>query len=607
MNQRKIDELAERVGIASFYPAADGSEIRTSPATKRHLLEGLGALDEGTAILDPASLEAEGPLPSCFLPRWLEEAPAWGITGQLYELRSGRDWGIGDFADLETLCRIAAAHGADFVGLTPLHAPFLADPERCSPFSPSNRRCLNPLHIAVDRVEGFDRAMRGRRDRGSPEADFVDYAKVTETKLAILREIWHGPGPQAAFRAYRDVAPVHLQRHALFEALSAHMVESGHRAGWRNWPEPYRDHESPEVKAFARARADDVGFHLWLQFLAEKQLAEAAKVAREAGMRMGLYLDLAVGDEPDGSATWSAPGDYVARATIGAPPDYFSTQGQDWGIAALSPLALRQSDCAPFRDLIADVAAHAGALRIDHVMALRQLFLVPEGAGASKGAHVRYPVHAMVSHLAAFSHAHEVLVIGEDLGHVPEGFREMMSEAAILSYRILYFEQAEGVFRAARDYPRRSIACLSTHDLPTFRGWWQAHDVELRLDYALIEKEGAADQRGNRERERRSLLKLLAGRKRMPAEWRAALADPAKPPSDSLVVAVHGFLAQSNALLAGVRIADLTGEDEPTNLPGTSGTYPNWRRRMNLPLEELAALPLFREVTDRMVSERPRR
>jgi 4-alpha-glucanotransferase len=191
---------------------------------------------------------------------------------------------------------------------------------------------------------------------------------------------------------------------------------------------------------------------------------------------------------------------------------------------------------------------------------------------------VRYPVHAMVSHLAAFSHAHEVLVIGEDLGHVPEGFREMMSEAAILSYRILYFEQAEGGFRAARDYPRRSIACLSTHDLPTFRGWWQAHDVDLRLDYGLIEEEGAVAQRGNRERERRSLLKLLAGRKRMPAEWRAALADPAKPPPDSLVVAVHGFLAQSNALLAGVRIADLTGEDEPTNLPGTSGTYPNWRR-----------------------------
>lgn len=611
MDKGNIDGLAEQVGIARGYPGADGTLVKTADSTKRHLLESLGVLNEGKAAPVAARTPAsDGEKARCYLPQWLRDAPAWGITGQLYELKSQRSWGIGDFADLESLCAIAAGHGADFVGLTPLHAPFLADPERCSPFSPSSRRFLNPLYIAVDRVEGFE--VSAHSPRGLEEAnagDFVDYAHVAEIKLRALKQVWHGTAAGAAqdFVAYREAASLHLTRHALFEALSARMAEDGHGAGWRGWPEAYHDPESAAVGDFAEAAADEVAFHLWLQFLAERQLAAAGQIAREAGMRIGLYLDLAVGDEPDGSATWSAPDDYVARATIGAPPDYFSTQGQDWGIAALSPLALIRQDYRPFEALIADAARHAGALRIDHVMALQQLFLVPEGAPASEGAHLRYPFQQLLRRLSDHSQERQLLVIGEDLGHVPEGFRDVMSDAAILSYRILYFEQGGEGFRAAADYPRNSIACLSTHDLPTFRGWWQAHDVDLRLEYGLIDQAGADEQRSNRHGERRALARLLVGQDQIPSEWQSAIDEPDEPPPDSLSVAVHGFLSDTNALLAGVRVADLVGEDEPTNLPGTSGTYPNWRRRMKITLEELEELPLFADVTARMAAGRPRR
>ena len=610
MDDRAIDELAERAGIAASYPGADGVDVATTTSTKRRLLAGLG-IEQASQLprveLTPPSL-SEAAATSCYLPTWLTDSPAWGITGQLYELRSARSWGIGDFADLETLCRIAARRGADFVGLTPLHAPFLADPERCSPFSPSNRRFLNPLYIAIDRVDGYDpEAHRPESLERLQDSELVDYQLVAQSKLTALGEIWRGGAKNSRdFAAYSAQASAQLSRHALFEALSARMVADGHGAGWLAWPEAYHDPEGDAVQAFAEEAADEVRFHLWLQFLADRQLASAAKAARDAGMRIGLYLDLAVGDEPDGSATWSAPDSYVQGATIGAPPDYFSTQGQDWGISALSPVGLERQDYAPFEDLIADVTRQAGALRIDHVMAIWQLFLVPAGGTAAEGAHVRYPIRQMLSRLARLSHERQLVVIGEDLGHVPEGFREVMAEAAILSYRILYFEQSEHGFREAADYPRRSIACLATHDLPTFRGWWQGHDVELRLDYGLIDTTGADEQRDNRQKEREALAGLLPGGKPMPAAWQAAIDRPDEPPLASLTVAVHEFLASSNALLAGVRIADLTGENEPTNLPGTSGTYPNWRRRMPVPLEELEGLTLFQDVTARMAARRPR-
>lgn len=618
MQDRLIDQLAARHGIAAFYHGTDGRPVETPENTKRHLLEALGIAlaDDGRADpgLNGSAAAASEPAPgvqrACHLPHWLEHGRAWGITLQLYELRSARDWGIGDFSDLAQLAAIGARAGADFIGLTPLHAPFMADPHRASPFSPSNRSFLNPLYIAVDEVTGFDASLVDPAKLDSVKTlALVDYPAVAALKLDALQRIhglWAGAASAeeaddfAAFKAERGEP---LRRHALFEALSHEMVAQGHGSGWTSWPADFHDVDGDPVARFAAGNEEAIGFHSWLQWLADRQLAKAHRAARDAGMRIGLYVDLAVGEAPDGSAVWSSRADYMERTTIGAPPDYFTTDGQEWGIAALTPDALA-GEHRRFIELLKAVTRHAGALRIDHVMALRQLFLVPENTSAAHGAHLRYPFDALVGQLAELSHECELVVIGEDLGHVPEGFRDVMQAARILSYRILYFEKDDqGRFLAGWDYPRISIACLSTHDLPTMRGWWKGADIELRHEYGLIDDEAARTQTAERALERTSLLATTT--------THLSQAEQFYPGSgadeiDRISVAAHGFIADTPAVLAATRLADLVGEDAPTNLPGTSDTYPNWRRRCPVSLEEVPAQPLFRGITSMMASRRPR-
>ena len=617
MTASRLDGLADLHGIGLGYFGPDGTFVEVPAETRRRLLAAavphagdeaaLVAALEGMPREIPPRLAYQGP--PCFLPEWLEHAPAWGVTTQLYELVSKRNWGIGDFADLGRLAEIAAAAGADFVGLTPLHALFLAGPERCSPFSPSNRRFLNPLHIAVDRLPGYGAALADRDALSAVrQGPLIDYAAVGRLKRDAFSALWArwrddpGSDASAAFDAFREEGGEALRRHALFEAISARMSEAGHGAGWTGWPEPYRDPESPAVARFAAEHADDVAFHAWLQWQADGQLREAAQRARDAGMRIGLYLDMAVGEVPDGSAVWADRDMYVAGATVGAPPDYFSTTGQEWGIAALSPPALRRGDHAYLISLIEHAARHAGALRIDHVMALWQLFLIPQDAAPADGAYVRYDIDAILTGLSALSREKGLIVIGEDLGYVPEGFRELMQAAGILSYRIVYFEREGESFRAAEHYPRHAIACLSTHDLPTLRGWWGGNDIALRLEHGLIDRDSADAQSKARSAERGQVAALSAA---------MLSAAPLDSGSDELPEAValglHAFVARTGALLAGVRLADLAGEELPTNLPGTSAAYPNWRRRLRLTLEEMGTDERFRAITEVMRAARPRR
>ncbi|MDN2567571.1 4-alpha-glucanotransferase, partial [Aquibium sp. A9E412] len=499
MPQSLVDQLARRYGIVARYTGFDGEPVHVPRDSRRRLLAGLGldVDDEAALAAALAAAPAAAPrlgrsaAPPCHVPDDLAAHPAWGITLQLYELRSARNWGIGDFEDLAVLGELAARAGADFIGLTPLHAPFLAAPERCSPFSPSNRRFLNPLYIAIDRVPGYTgdlaAALPLERLRA---AELVDYAAVAAVKRPVLAALWRRwrddlaaarPELASAFARFREEGGRALERHALFEAISARMAETGAGAGWHGWPERLHDPDGAAAAAFAREHADAVSFHAWLQWLADSQLARAADRLAAAGMRVGLYLDLAVGEAPDGSAVWGARHQHLTGATVGAPPDYFTSGGQDWGVAGLSPLALVEDDGAAWAELVARAARHAGALRIDHVMALWQLFFIPAGARPADGAYVRFPIARILERLAAQSHAARVTLIGEDLGLVPAGFRGVMREAGILSYRVFYFEKAAGAgFRAARAYPRQALACLSTHDLPTLRGWWRGSDVALR-------------------------------------------------------------------------------------------------------------------------------
>lgn len=609
MTHSRLDRLCRHHGITTSYEGPDGNTLRVPDETKRLILSRIGVDPDAPPSGPPAPSELAAPEGvSCYCPDWLFDAPGWGIFCQLYELRSSRDWGIGDLRDLRDLTGIVAAAGADFLGINPMHALFPGDPGRRSPFSPSNRRFLNPIYIAVDDVPGapptYDPALAAAR-----AADAVDYVAVMQSKLAALHDVFSrqpyatGAYGRAAHDTFRDAGGEALRRHALFDALSLAMVAEGHGAGWTDWPDEMRDANSRAVAAFAEKNRHDVDFHLWLQWIASVQLDAARDAAREAGMRIGLYLDLAVGEAPDGSATWGAPDLTLSDLTIGAPPDVFATHGQNWALSAPSPRALADRDFAPFRQMIEAQLSHAGALRIDHAMALWQLFLIPRDMSPSAGAHLRYPFKDLVSVLAEQSHRHGAVIIGEDLGFVPEGFRDAMSEARILAYRILYFEQDEHGFKPAADYPRIALACLSTHDLPTLSRWWQAEDVTLRRQHGLVDPVTSDEHIRHRSRECVSLIRVLeAAGALLPGQASAAEADM----PDEVLVAAHRFMARTPCLLAGVRLADLVGPADPTNLPGTVEDYPNWKLRSPVPIEGIAEAPAFRAVTRAMREERPR-
>lgn len=602
----RLDRLARHHGLTLAYDDVDTGKPRPVPVeTLRLILRGLGVDPEAAPSGPAAPRTMQVPKDArCWLPPSLGTAPGWGIFCQLYELRSRRNWGIGDFADLAELARICGDAGADFLGVNPLHALFTADPGRVSPFSPSNRRFLNPLYIAVDRLPG---AVEPPEVAGLREAELVDYPAVAEAKLTVLRGIFaEAPfaeaGGEDEFTVFVAEGGEALRRHALFEALSHHMVAQGRAAGWRDWPAGLRDVDGPEVAELRDTLKDEVEFHLWLQWIARRQLREAADAARAAGMRIGLYLDLAVGEAPDGSATWSGAGVALPGLTIGAPPDMFATHGQGWGLSAPSPTALAAAEFEPFRAMIAAQLAQAGALRIDHVMALWQLFLIPEDATPADGTHLRQPFGDLLRALAELSRENEALVIGEDLGFVPRGFREAMRRANILSYRILYFEQTETGFVSMEKYPSHALACISTHDLPVMSGWWQGVDIALREEHGLVDPETSRMHARNRARERTGLLRAFRRGGVLGAEASAT----AQILPEDVLDAAHRFLARTSCLLGGVRLADLAGPEAPTNLPGTVDAYPNWRPRSPTWLEDLAEAPRFARITTLMRQERPR-
>lgn len=618
----ELSELAARYGIATDYTGLDGVSHVVPEATIRAILVAMGVDPDSAALEDiPVTRQRAmgGTLPRCYLPDWLKDGRAWGIALQLYAIRSEHNWGIGDFRDLAEFTRLAAAAGADFVGSNPLHALFLSDPERRSPFFPSNRRFLNPLYISVAAIPGYapseaETALAAELRRNS----LVDYKGVTALKLAALRRVWplwrnaskaDPDYADEAFERFRRDGGDSLQRHCLHEAIALQMTAEGIGALWTKWPQDFGSPGAPGSRTFATAHPEAIEFMAWLQWLASVQLRQAQQAALDAGMRIGLYLDFAVGEAPDGSAAWSDPMLTMRGVEVGAPPDYFSATGQNWGLVPLSPAALVAQDLVPYQTLVSASMTYGGALRIDHAMGIQQMFLVPQGQPASTGTYIHYPLERMVETLATASHQHQAVVIGEDLGNVPVGFRDVMEEAAILSYRILYFEQYGGRFKSADDYPRNAMACLSTHDLPTLEGWWRGEDVELRRQHGLIGDDAARAQVEQRADERGSLLDILTWINVLSQDGRQAIEQAVQsdhPLPATLTEAVHRFLARTPSRLLAVRIEDLAGERLPVNLPGTVDQYPNWQRKLGVELTALTAEPTFSAITGALLQERPR-
>lgn len=577
-----LARLCASHGIEPGYRGIDGREHAVPEETLAELSHIFGLTTEAQEP-PPGIAEAlaEPDPPCCFVPQALADARAWGVTAQVAALASARNLGMGDFADLARFAGIAAAEGADFVGINPLHAMFWSDPSRISPFSPSNRRLLNPIYLVPEWIDGFagltpDEAEEAERLRALP---LIDGRGVGALKDQVLRRLYAARRQDGAkateFAEFVLAGGPTLHGHALFETLSARMAREGHGAGWLDWPAPWRDCNAPEVAALAETDRHELGYHLWLQWQADRQLARVQRAALEAGMRVGLYLDIAVGAAADGSSTWTDPQRTVPGLKIGAPPDDFSLLGQDWGLAPISPIVMSERKGAPVADIMAAVMRHSGAVRIDHAMSLARLWLIPFGRPAVEGAYVRYPLSVLLARLAEASQAARAIVIGEDLGVVPEGFRPLMARHALHSYKVWFFERSAHALPDVGAWPRHGLACLGTHDMMTVPGWAAGRDIELRERITGLPSDDAAAARAARLTDR------------------AAIAVRLGVPEDtlSLSLAMHAHMASSPCRLAALQIEDALGLEQQVNLPGTTDEHPNWRTRLPVPLEALASDP----------------
>ena len=529
----------------------------------------------------------------------------WGIAVQLYTLRSRSNWGIGDFGDLQMLIRWVASHGAGFIGLNPLHALAPADADRSSPYSASSRHFLNVLYIAVPQAAEFrectaahDRLAEqgvGERLRELRGREWVDYRGVAELKFEILallyrefreRHLAQGTERARHFRVFVAAGGKLLQMHALFDALDRHFHATlGSASGWTNWPEEFKDVHGSAAAQFAAAHPEDVEFFAYLQWLAHEQLRDAQALARELGMPVGLYGDYAVGANPSGSEIWADRSSYCMGAEIGAPPDPLALKGQGWGIPPQDPLQMQAQRLQSFVRLIRNNMRYYGALRLDHVMALFRQWWVAAGFSPTDGAYVHYPLEQLLTVLSLESWRSACLVVGEDLGVVPDEIRRALPEFGLYHYKVLLFEKLDGRFRPPDEYVRRALATATTHDLPTLRSYWEGRDIELRQRlhlYPSMEIESEVIR--ERERDRTLLLDALEAvglRPVQPAASQDAF-------TAELAHAMHLYLARSATALVAVQIEDLLGETLPVNVPGTDREYPNWQRRVSVDVEDLA-------------------
>ncbi|NIP73137.1 MAG: malto-oligosyltrehalose synthase [Gammaproteobacteria bacterium] len=589
------------------------------PAPGYHRLEVITSEGETASLLLIVAPQ------TCYTPPAIaREGRIWGPTVQLYALRSARNWGMGDFTDLRLLVDCCAELGADVVGLNPLHALFPHDPRRCGPYGPSSRLFLNVLYIDLEAVAEFSDSEAAQRTR-EPELaqrlraarghELIDYADVAALKLPMLEALYRtfrerhlAPGSDRAeaFRRFQAEGGEALHLHSLFEALQEHFHHQDPRVwGWPVWPEAYRDPSSPQVAEFAEAHRERLEFYQYLQWQAETQLCDAGQRALDHHLGVGLYEDLAVSVDRAGAEAWAHQDLYAVEASIGSPPDDFNLKGQDWGLPPLVPDRLFEAAYAPFIHTLRRNMRYTGALRIDHVMALMRLFWIPPGGTPRDGAYVHYPFEDLLGVLALESQRSRCLVVGEDLGTVPEEVRNALQPLDVLSYRLFYFEKdADGAYVAPQDYPEQALVAVSTHDLPTLAGFWEGHDITLRHELDLFPSPELRErQTEQRARDRVRLLAALDREQLLPSDIGL---EPANTPEmvPELASAIHRYLARTPARVMTVQLEDVLGLKEQINLPGTVTEHPNWRRRLPLLLEDLCYDPRLQSLAKAIAGER---
>jgi glycogen operon protein len=509
----------------------------------------------------------------------------FGVTAQLYALRRAGDQGIGDFTTLADAAEAAGAAGGAYLGVSPMHMLFPRDRERASPYFPSDRRFLDPILIDVfdadlPRDSSAKAALESLADAAAAASatPLVDYPEVWRIKRAALESLHHAferaaaarPGDALVveYRAFVSAGGEALRRFAAFESIAAGEL----RENWRLWPEALREGAPDALAQAIDENREGFEFALFCQWVADRQLGRAADRARRGGLRVGFYRDLAIGSAPDGAEAWAHAGALTRGATVGAPPDPFSVQGQNWSLPAPNPLAGARQGWSNLAALYAANMRHAGVLRIDHAMGLQRLFLIPEGAKPADGAYLAYPLDELIGHIALESQRAQCMVVGEDLGTVAEGFRSRMTRANILGMRVLWFERSGAEFSPPAAYPPLSVACVATHDLATLAGWWRGADIAELLSLGLRSLAEAQEAIAERRAEKRALIAAL-----LAAELIGIAPPEDAALDDGTAAAVHAFIGGASSLFATAQVDDLAGDAVATNLPGTDRERPNWR------------------------------
>jgi 4-alpha-glucanotransferase len=490
---------------------------------------------------------------------WLPDDRAWGWAVQLYATRSRASWGIGDLADLRAVRRMAADQGAGFLLINPLHAVAPTAGQEASPYLPATRRFRNPIYLRVSEVPGADSVdLEEDAGRALSDGPLIDRDAIWARKREVLMRIFFAHGGGEAFARWREEQGQTLQDWATWAAIAEE-----HGGDWHTWPEELRRPHGPELARYVEQHGAVVGFHAWLQWALDLQFTAATG-------DMTVIQDLPIGVAGGGADAWAWQEILAEGVSVGAPPDAFNSQGQDWGSPPLNPWRLRDADYEPFIQSIRATMAGAGGLRIDHVMGLFRLWWVPAGGSAAEGAYVRYPSEDLLDIVALESHRAQALVVGEDLGTVEDGVREAMAEHGVLSYRLLWFEDD-----APAEWPAAAMAAITTHDLPTVAGLWTGADVEEQRELGTGTEEEL-------ERGRTSLLDHLP-----------KLADDA--PVEKAVEEAHRRLAEAPSLLLSATLDDAVGERRRPNMPGTTDR-PNWSLPLPVPVEDLPGHPLLQVV-----------
>ncbi|KIO47904.1 malto-oligosyltrehalose synthase [Nitrosospira sp. NpAV] len=606
-------ELARRMLVLDLIVEPGYHRFSIKPA------DGHGLTGEMPMIVAPAV---------CYEPPAIQgEGRVWGFAAQLYGIRSEHNYGIGDFSDLRRLIEFCAQAGASTLLLNPLHALFPDAPEHASPYSPSNRAWFNTLYLDVEAIADFAECEEARAIVAAPQfqaqlralraAEQVDYRGAAEAKSKVLeylyrhfraRHLARDTIRARAFRGFQAERGESLRKQALFEALQEHFRAQDSTAwGWPAWPEAYRDPHAPEVAVFLDARLDRVEFFEYLQWQASRQLSAAGTRSSELGLSIGMMMDLAIGVADGGGATWARRELFALDASAGAPPDDFNLLGQNWGLPPWIPHQLTDAAYAPFIEMLRANMRDSGALRQDHIMGLRRLFWVSRDLPAAEGAYVCYPFEDLLGILALESQRNQCLVVGEDLGTVPDEVRQALQPMNVMSTRLLYFERrGDGRLKPPKEYPVNAVTAVTTHDLPTLAGFWQGLDIDLRQERHLFPDDDAWNRQiVERAADRAQILVALESEGVLPAG--SGLHQVGFPEMTAeLAAAVYTYLARAPSKLLLVQMEDGFGVREQPNVPGTvEPAYPCWRLKMPLNLEEWQGSAFLQGIALALRRERP--